>query len=320
MFIFSKSWYRCITMTIPRLQHTILPVLLVVVLVGITGCTAVGAVLGGGAGLLAKEEVDKSRERQRRAMERRIEREREQFQQIQRDRAREVDQKVQYQINRELLSGELTQVVAVQIDVRDGIVSLYGTVPSQAVADRAFNLARATTGVKQVISNLVIVEMEVSPTGRSYKHVPSIVSPRPAVAQRMPEDAMPQLQEILMRRNQERAREQRAGQQAQPRLARPSPQPPVNFRRPPPGSQPVPRPQPRRMPPPDPRVERMAPPPVAPLPVPETSNLPSRQAGFPPQTLDPVVVRMPLEKQFEGTIQRRLPELDEAEVEAILSK
>lgn len=44
----------------------------------------------------------------------------------------------------------------INVDTKDGIVTLNGTVKSQAEADRAMALARATNGVKRVVSNLKI--------------------------------------------------------------------------------------------------------------------------------------------------------------------
>lgn len=44
----------------------------------------------------------------------------------------------------------------IDVDTRDGAVSLNGTVSSKAEADRAVALARETDGVKRVVSNLTI--------------------------------------------------------------------------------------------------------------------------------------------------------------------
>lgn len=44
----------------------------------------------------------------------------------------------------------------INVDTYRGVVSLYGSVPSQAAANRAVSLARGTEGVKQVNSRLTI--------------------------------------------------------------------------------------------------------------------------------------------------------------------
>jgi osmotically-inducible protein OsmY len=47
-------------------------------------------------------------------------------------------------------------VVKIHVDTKDGIVTLTGTVPTRAEADRAVALARESRGVKSVVDKLQI--------------------------------------------------------------------------------------------------------------------------------------------------------------------
>ena len=51
---------------------------------------------------------------------------------------------------------ETVKAFAINVDTKNGDVTLTGTVKSQAEADRAIELARGIEGVKNVTSNLTI--------------------------------------------------------------------------------------------------------------------------------------------------------------------
>lgn len=60
-------------------------------------------------------------------------------------------------IKMKLASDDLTDASDIDVDTKDGVVTLNGTVSSQAELDRAIQLAHEAAGVKDVISNLKIV-------------------------------------------------------------------------------------------------------------------------------------------------------------------
>lgn len=64
-------------------------------------------------------------------------------------------------INRRLLGGDLTRVIAIRSKIKDGVVTLSGNVPSEAVKRRALAIARAHPNVREVISNLRVVEVRI---------------------------------------------------------------------------------------------------------------------------------------------------------------
>jgi hyperosmotically inducible periplasmic protein len=51
---------------------------------------------------------------------------------------------------------EVVKASAIDVDTKDGYVTLNGTVASQVEADRAVTLARTVDGVKEVRSNLIV--------------------------------------------------------------------------------------------------------------------------------------------------------------------
>ena len=51
---------------------------------------------------------------------------------------------------------ELVKASTIDVDTKDGYVTLNGTVASQGEADRAVTLARTVDGVKEVRSNLIV--------------------------------------------------------------------------------------------------------------------------------------------------------------------
>jgi hyperosmotically inducible protein len=60
-------------------------------------------------------------------------------------------------INAKYVKDRQISAVDINVDTYNGVVTLHGNVPSQRTADRAVALARATKGVKKVISRLVVV-------------------------------------------------------------------------------------------------------------------------------------------------------------------
>jgi hyperosmotically inducible protein len=51
---------------------------------------------------------------------------------------------------------EVVKASSIDVDTKDGYVTLNGTVASQTEADRAVTLARTVDGVKEVRSNLIV--------------------------------------------------------------------------------------------------------------------------------------------------------------------
>jgi hyperosmotically inducible periplasmic protein len=59
-------------------------------------------------------------------------------------------------INSHYISDDVVKARKINVDTHRGVVTLYGTVPNQDVANRAVSIARSVKGVKQVISKLTI--------------------------------------------------------------------------------------------------------------------------------------------------------------------
>lgn len=59
-------------------------------------------------------------------------------------------------INTRYVQDGMVKARTINVDTYNGVVTLYGTVPSQAVADRAVNIARGVKNVRQVVSKLSI--------------------------------------------------------------------------------------------------------------------------------------------------------------------
>ncbi len=60
-------------------------------------------------------------------------------------------------INAKYVKDDLVSALDINVDTRNGVVTLYGSVSSSAVAARAVQLARGVKGVKQVHSKLTVV-------------------------------------------------------------------------------------------------------------------------------------------------------------------
>jgi hyperosmotically inducible periplasmic protein len=74
------------------------------------------------------------------------------------DRAGEAisDAAITTAVKSKFLADTSTPGLKIDVDTKDGIVTLNGTVRSKAEVDRAMTLARETNGVKRVVSNLRI--------------------------------------------------------------------------------------------------------------------------------------------------------------------
>lgn len=180
----------------------------------LSACDPITLGLGLGGGYVASREVNKSQEKKERAVDRRIEREQQYYQEQDRSQAQASDQQIATQMTFGMLGGGLTNVLSITADVRGGVVTLYGTVPSPTVADRAVDIARRTPGVREVVSRLNIMEMQITPTGKAWGHVaapvqqrqqppeqqrqaPSLDSPPQAGQRDMPPESIPQGQQAL---------------------------------------------------------------------------------------------------------------------------
>jgi hyperosmotically inducible protein len=59
-------------------------------------------------------------------------------------------------INTRYVQDKQVSALAINVDTYRGVVTLYGKVPSQTVAQRAVEIARNVKGVKQVVSKLTV--------------------------------------------------------------------------------------------------------------------------------------------------------------------
>jgi osmotically-inducible protein OsmY len=62
----------------------------------------------------------------------------------------EADARIIHELNRRLMADPQVPAMDVDIDARDGFVTLTGEVPTRAAAERAVHLARTVPGVKDV--------------------------------------------------------------------------------------------------------------------------------------------------------------------------
>ena len=59
-------------------------------------------------------------------------------------------------INSRFVKDDLVKARTINVDTYNGVVTLYGNVANQSVADRAVAIARSVKGVRQVVSQLSI--------------------------------------------------------------------------------------------------------------------------------------------------------------------
>ncbi|MGB1539822.1 MAG: BON domain-containing protein [Rickettsiales bacterium] len=60
-------------------------------------------------------------------------------------------------INAQYARADGVSVLDINVDTYNGVVTLYGNVPSQASADKAVAIAQSTKGVKKVFSRLKVI-------------------------------------------------------------------------------------------------------------------------------------------------------------------
>ncbi len=140
-------------------------VLLTCALLPLGGCLYAAAATAAGGSWWATKEYTEGKHREREYFKKQgREQVEEEFKQRQAQlQKRSGDEQAEYELVRALLGGGLTKVIAVQTSVSGGIVTLYGNVPSQVVADRAVEVARSVPGVSQVNSRLMVVQMDIAP-------------------------------------------------------------------------------------------------------------------------------------------------------------
>lgn len=68
------------------------------------------------------------------------------------------DSSITTKINAKFLQEETIKVMNINVSTYLGKVTLVGDVASRDVANRAFDLAKATSGVKDVVSQIVIIQ------------------------------------------------------------------------------------------------------------------------------------------------------------------
>ena len=59
-------------------------------------------------------------------------------------------------VKTKLLADKTVSGLKIDVDTKDGVVTLNGTADTRAEAQRAVKLARGTTGVKRVVNNLTV--------------------------------------------------------------------------------------------------------------------------------------------------------------------
>lgn len=160
--------------------------LLITALFSLNGCLVAGITAGAaGAGYVVQNEYQKSSEKRATAQDKEdIFAEAKARQELieQRAKVEEINDKIRNIINHSYITGGLTRVINIDTKTENGVVTLTGVVPSQALADRAVILARRTPGVKTVVSKMMIIEaqIDVPPGSRPKPHglrpVPSITN------------------------------------------------------------------------------------------------------------------------------------------------
>lgn len=105
-----------------------------------------------------REAFEKTRERLEEARERVAEAEAELGEARKEVSAHTSDAVVFRSVQRRLLEDEELEPVAISASVEEGVVTLAGEVPSEALRERAVELARETTGVVDVLSRIEVAE------------------------------------------------------------------------------------------------------------------------------------------------------------------
>lgn len=148
----------------PIAYHIVKTTLTLSLLLSLSGCfgALLGATAGGVGSYYAKKEIDTSSKRESVAVAKKVRREEREKYQKEINENISNDLRLTSAITGKMLSGGLTKVISVHTVVKNGVVELFGNVPSQGVADRAIDIARRQPGVKRVVNNLVIVEVKIT--------------------------------------------------------------------------------------------------------------------------------------------------------------
>jgi hypothetical protein len=126
------------------------------------------------------------------------------------------DKNISGEINQRLVSGAVTQEIAVYPEVRNGVVILHGRVPSAQIADRVIAAARTTPGVNRIISNLVVVnqnQQQPVPLNRAQQQQILMQQRQQQQYQQQQLQQQQMRQQRLMQ--QQRSQQQRSQQQQQ---------------------------------------------------------------------------------------------------------
>ncbi len=164
--------------------------IIICLILSLSGCgfSLFPILASGGGGYLASREVKKAKIKSEAAEQKRRDRELLQARtswEKERAQAQTTDERLTATLNQQYLGGGLTRILSVNTQIQNGVVTLYGNVPNEVVADRAVEIARRTNGVRDVISKLTIVEMEVTPVTQAQSpafHLPKTTSPTAAAA------------------------------------------------------------------------------------------------------------------------------------------
>ena len=70
------------------------------------------------------------------------------------------DSSITAAINAKYVADDKVSALNINVDTRNGVVTLYGSVPSLAVEDQAILLASQAKGVKRIVSRLTIIEQQ----------------------------------------------------------------------------------------------------------------------------------------------------------------
>ncbi len=83
--------------------------------------------------------------------------------QLQQMNNQDIDKMVAGDISSQFLKGGLTRAIIINTEVKNGVATLYGNVPSKDVVKRAIEIARRAKGVREVVSRLLIQKEIPSP-------------------------------------------------------------------------------------------------------------------------------------------------------------
>ena len=130
----------------------------------ISGCTVAGTLASVGGSYLANREVKKAKSKNEEADDKfrnlavahvQWQEDRKELERLRNDKA---NNSVISELNRRYVGGELTKLIAVHASINsDGVVTLFGNVPSETVEARAIEVASEIPGVNGVISKIEVI-------------------------------------------------------------------------------------------------------------------------------------------------------------------